>query len=255
MVDCQGERDEQLSCGAEGLGGEIAHDSGNFAPDLFQQIQDRGLDRDIDTVSESYKVAEICLVFKVRSSRTNRVYDAVFSSSFNVLKKLDFCPRREDRGFVEREMRLHITADQQSMLCLPAKPVECPNNVSVPSFVRLEPAKDRVDIRWERALMPALPQKSVKSRFRVRDGEVNLVSDGGAMSVNDCKGGAVEAGSKVGYGVEGAIGEDIGHWAEPDLVEYVRSARVYLSDRFKGISVEVGAGGDFKVTDMFICAS
>ena len=148
MAQTPGERDELSNQpNSSRLGFDTFESFDNLVPSGFEKCPNGSASSCVDAISERYIRGEIYLVFKLRSDRTDGEYDLIFAS-VNRLKELKLRAGRE-AGALELKVCCPGAADKQSMFGLSANPVKCPNGMAAPSFVWLDAAQERMDIRWE----------------------------------------------------------------------------------------------------------
>jgi hypothetical protein len=146
MAQAPGERDDLENAQPSSFGFESGDGSSNLFSEYFQALTNRPPGHGIDIVAKGYERGDFNLVLKLRAYRTDCEYDVVFVP-LNVTEEI-ITRAGSDVSSGQSGTGIHAASDHQSVLRLSANPVECPNKVTVPSFVRLEPTKERVDIRW-----------------------------------------------------------------------------------------------------------
>jgi hypothetical protein len=102
----------------------------NFFSNFFQELGNRPSRRRVDVISERYKPGDLDLIFKLSAYGADTEYDVIFTP-LDVTKELEGRARGE-AGLFQAGARGDAALNQQSVLCLAANPVQCPNQVSVP---------------------------------------------------------------------------------------------------------------------------
>jgi hypothetical protein len=251
IADKASERDVSCETKPQGLDFQSIEDTGNLFSGYFQGLHNGSAPDFLDIASERYKRGEVEVIFKLRADGSNREYDLIFAP-FDVIEEADVPGNNAAMGEIKTSEQQ--ASNDKSVFGLITNFVECPNKMVVPSFVRLEPAKQRTDIRGERPSFCSA-QVSFKLRCRVRDGEVNVLSEIRSVGESNSVSGVVEARSQVRDRIESTISDDVGNQSDnTQLMEFMSTIRLYLSDRGVWLGPQVGIDFPFQVRDMFVCA-
>jgi hypothetical protein len=156
---------------------------------------------------KAYKERNLAIVLKVTAGCDAGEFDLIFVAV--PLHGAEFEATRHDHVLEASPAGKHPDRDQQSVLVGITKLVEGPEGV-IPSFVRIERAKQRTDFRRE-VFAPPLGH-SIKISNRVPEGEIGVL--GVSLSTEDSGGvsGLVKRRSKRLDSLDGSIAPTIWDW-------------------------------------------
>jgi hypothetical protein len=225
-------------------------DALDFADQSVQRVKDWIARQTID-LAKGYVNGKLSIVIKIRIPPGPREYDLVF----NVVPN--------ERWNIERERAVHRdvsdveavtnSADwnDEAMDALPANPVETPEQIAT-SFVRLEPAKERNDLRWEAHKFSG--DHVVHFRGRVRNGKLNGIGLGDRAHSSDGTCDVIKTSAGGLHGLIGEVGENSGKVGRELYLMFLKSLRIRLDNASVGLRLEERLGGRLEILDVLACA-
>jgi len=150
----------------------------------------------------------------------------------------------------------HTDGDDQPMFAAVANPVECPDKV-VPSFVWLERAKKRHNLRRQIFASATLDNVRLKLHRRIGDGKVSSLGVGLPRRNRSRVASLIKDGTQTLGRLKSKISEPLGNGlGEFEFVKLRDSVRVGLSNLGAWILLpaEEGFSPRIEVADLFLCA-
>jgi hypothetical protein len=253
MAQRERERDKKADCGAETLDKANAtrlrfdsqDDAHNFARHCVENGNRWLAAHDIH-FSKRYEEGEIDLVLELTIGTDATKYHLVFCAVPSWYR------HAADKAAAQINPSDSHFCGQETMLASITKLVECPDKV-IPSFVRIERAKERHDVR--RDILASSFNASFESGNIVGDREVG--GFGGDLSVHDCRreSGLIEPRTQSFNNFIGEVGQTSRQGScKFDLVKLVDSIRVGFDDPSVWLLFEKLLDPGIEIANVALCA-
>jgi hypothetical protein len=203
-------------------------------------------------VIENYREGNLAVCVRVRIQPRAAEHDLVFLSIEEVGDvKRNTQGRRSKRHVQGCVEELH--RNQAGMLFGVSKLVQSPKGV-ISSLVRLEPAKERVDFRWQvaDAFDSVFKMRGVGSEREVGGADFGLATE---VQSAGCVGDLVKAGSQVVDGIEDDAGQVGEAFSELEFVDLCRSFDVALDIARPRLLVYDTLEPGIEIVDVVMCTT
>ena len=222
-------------------------DTANYISQLVED-SNRWLTRHNLNFVERYIKGEIYIIIKLTVLATNREYDLLFTAIPSGGLETMIPQTRLDSAV--KVNKKNTNRCKHPVLISVAHPVECPENI-IPSFVWLEPAKERPNLLGE---IFAFAHKSSLKVGRINTkGEMGILGVGDTRAFSNNETSLVKSCSEVINGVSSNssqfIGERIGEF---DFVKMVNSIRIGFCNVGIGFCLEESLSLSLKINNVLL---
>jgi hypothetical protein len=203
---------------------------------------------------ERYEKGNLHIVFNVRLGADDGQYDLVFVHVPSGWESEAAVGTRHGEILDVNVSDIRPDGDEQPMLGPIRHFIECPDKI-VPSFVWLERAKQREDIRQQ--IFASTPVNYVSFQFggAVGNGKVGVLGVGLARKNCGGKPSLVQDSSQLLSRSDSFINEVVGkRLGEFDFVSLVHAIHVWLNDTGVWFTIEKSRDPGIEVIDVFLCA-
>lgn len=199
---------------------------------------------------ERYIKGEIDIVFKFCIGGCASKYDLVF---FSVPGRLhDGTVAANDHLFKMRSINSYSDGNNNAMFVDIAKPIQGENEI-ISSFVRIERATERYDIRWD--IFASSFDNIVEFSGGIGDGEVGLPRVRLPRRDASCKGGLVKCGPETFDSFDSEVGKTNGKlFGEYDFVQFINSVNIVFNNSGIWLFFEELVDPSIECIDVFLCA-
>jgi len=222
-------------------------------PDKLLQDGQRWLAANNGNVADRYIDNEVDIIIEMAAGLDDPHYHLLFSAIPSGESESDRLRRSCNHGEIahHRFPDRHADRDQDGMLVGATEIIQGPKGI-IPSLVRLERAKQRLDFTWN-VLAPSLDGiRHIGIRFSERKrggfwGNLSGTDGSGKSSLVKC-------GSKVIDSVSEEIAKFLGkRLAELDFVNLSGAIAINLNEGGVGILTEERVDHQFEITNVFLC--
>jgi hypothetical protein len=229
------------------------NDALNFARDCAKEGNRRLASYSLDW-PERYEKGEIEFVFNIGVGADHGEYDLVFfripPGSFDGEVA---SPPNEHFVYVHPTANSGSDGNNQPMLVRVGNPVQGPDRV-IPTFVRLEGAKQREDIRWDIFAPAASNHIGFKLGGGIGDGEISVLEVSPSGCGSGCISGLVQGSSKIAGNIKGDVLElERERLDKLNFMKLIDSLFITLNDTGVWFSVKEDFDFYVEIINVFLC--
>lgn len=204
--------------------------------------------------TERYKKGDLEIVLRLHPLGDGEVTDLVFFAIPSMGENFTF-----GRKFVNCNVcvgTLQTDTGQKSVLADVTELVDDPNGIRIPSFVRLEPAKERQDVRRQILALSAANYVRFQLGSGVGDGKVTLLGVTLAPKDSGSVGEMVERRAQVfDYFHDKEIKMRGSMTRQAAFVDFVQTVRIKFFEEDLRVTVGKSAGLFYQRIEQFLCAT
>lgn len=229
-------------------------DSLNLIREFSQGWNDWRAGQSLD-FAERYSKGEVDLIAELTAWSNYTIYHLIFFTVPNHIRNRGRIRRigttPQDHAFACGRKKSVSNRFKQTVEALPPDAVEC-NEQIVPSWIRLERAKQRHDIRRE--ILASSAYGTLELSGIVRNGEVNEIRTRCPAQDRNSICSLIEGGTQCFQGFVGNVSEPIGESPpDLDLVRLAESVRVRLNHANIGLFFKIPLESGIECTDVLLC--